>query len=131
VTSLFLFLAPAFGLSLAIVWRQGWRWAALYAFLMTASLAGAVEMMGGPKPIWLEWRDTSEMQVLGAHYEPEVAIYVWVLTDKPRAYVLPWSDENARKMQEAANGGIPYMLDYDHEDLEVHPMPVLPSPPKQ
>lgn len=123
-------LAPAFVLAAAVLWRASWRWAALYAGLMAVSVLGAVEIMGASKPVWAEWRDMEDAEVIGAHYVPNVAIYVWVLRDEPRVYRLPWSDKTAREMQQFAQQNIPYVMDYDQQDPVFHPMPQPPSPEK-
>lgn len=134
MTEIALILAPAFGLAVAVLWRATWRLVALYALLMSVSLVGAVEMRGDARPLWSEWREISDTQVIAAAYEPETAIYVWVQMDRPRAYVLPWSAKEAKRLQEglreAGNGGRRLLFDYSGGEMMFHPEPQQAPPPK-
>jgi hypothetical protein len=99
--------------------------------------AAAVDGLGEPKPIWLEWRDLGEIEVAGTQFSPNEAIYLWTRTTPPLAYALPWSDDAARRLQEAerkANDeGAPGLIvkrGATYGELSAHPIPPQPDPPK-
>ncbi len=105
------FLVAGTVLANLAIWgqRRVWmRWAAVAAtaaFLPAAYLSLS-DLLSRPKPIWLEWAhiDLAEAEVLGSHMREGEAIYVWLaLPDQaaPRAYVLPWSLEMAKQLQDA------------------------------
>jgi hypothetical protein len=76
----------------------------LFLVLIAIVYGGAVELLGRPKPLRLEWRDAADAQVLGAVPVENEAIYVWLVTPdsaEPRAYVLPWSVQAAQQLQDA------------------------------
>ena len=76
----------------------------IFLALITVVYVGASELLGRPKPLTLEWRDTAKAQVVGAVPIENEAIYVWVTTagsPEPRAYVLPWSQQAAQQLQDA------------------------------
>jgi len=128
--SALLYVAPVLLLS-AVLWRpRGWQ-AIAYLALVCGALAGAVETLGRSRPIWAEWRPVTEATVLGAHYDPGNAIYVWALIgSEPRAYRLPWSEETARKMQTIVRGGLPMLMDYENQRPTFYPAPQPANPPK-
>lgn len=76
------------------------------ALLMAAGYVGFVELLGRPKPAAMEWfaGRTKEARVLAMRFKEGEAIYLWLELDgetRPRAYMLPWSVERARELQEA------------------------------
>lgn len=131
MTALLPYIAMMAALAAVVLWasRATGRGAALYAVLFAAVIAGAIDVMGRPKPFEWEWRQPGE--IIGISYHPGIAIYVWVEGAPPRAYALPWSIEMARQAQEAAREGEAMRLDYD-EDGEpvIYPDPQPSPPPK-
>ncbi|ESY94391.1 hypothetical protein [Mesorhizobium sp. LNHC209A00] len=76
----------------------------IFLALITVVYVGASELLGRPKPLTLEWRDTAKAQVVGAVPVENEAIYVWLITPvstEPRFYVLPWSQQAAQQLQDA------------------------------
>ncbi|MER9237210.1 hypothetical protein NKI56_35500 [Mesorhizobium sp. M0622] len=76
----------------------------IFLALITVVYVGASELLGRPKPLGLEWRDTAKAQVVGAVPVENEAIYVWLTTPgstEPRSYVLPWSQQAAQQLQDA------------------------------
>lgn len=76
----------------------------IFLALISVVYVGATELLGRPKPLTLEWRDTAKAQVVGAVPIENEAIYVWLTTagsTEPRAYVLPWSQQAAQQLQDA------------------------------
>jgi hypothetical protein len=76
----------------------------IFLALIAVVYVGASELLGRPKPLSLEWRDTAKAQVVGAVPVENQAIYVWLTTagsPEPRAYVLPWSQQAAQQLQDA------------------------------
>ncbi len=78
----------------------------LTAALLPISYASLVDLLGRPKPVTLEWAAArvSEATVIGASWQEEEAIYLWLRFDgslEPRAYVLPWSRTRAQQLQGA------------------------------
>ena len=77
---------------------------AIAALLMPTAYAGLVQLLGKPKPVTLEWATVPEATVLAATMVEGEAIYLWLQFDEvpePRAYVLPWSTERARQLDQA------------------------------
>jgi hypothetical protein len=76
----------------------------IFLALISVVYVGATELLGRPKPLTLEWRDTAKAQVVGAVPVENEAIYVWLTTPgspEPRSYVLPWSQQAAQQLQDA------------------------------
>jgi hypothetical protein len=77
---------------------------ATFVLLSGAVYAGAVDLLGSPKPLRLEWRGLDKATVLAASMQEGEAVYVWVKTASapaPRAYVLPWDTRMAQQLQDA------------------------------
>ncbi len=78
---------------------------ALSVALMASSYGAFAELLGRPKPASLEWVARTEgATVVGARLREGEAIYLWLELEspsEPRAYVLPWSQANARQLQRA------------------------------
>ena len=90
--------------------RAGWGRrtlsAGIFLVLIAIVYGGATELLGRPKPLKLEWRESAKAQVLGAVPVENQAIYVWLAmagSSEPRAYVLPWSQKTAQQLQDAMN----------------------------
>jgi hypothetical protein len=78
----------------------------IFLALIVIVYGGAAELLGRPKPLRLEWRDSAKAQVLAALPVENEAIYAWLITPtspEPRAYVLPWSQNAAQQLQDAMN----------------------------
>lgn len=77
----------------------------LAALLMASSYGGFVELLGRPKPVSLEWiAQAEDMTVVGARMREGEGIYLWLELETPsapRAYVIPWTQENAEQLQKA------------------------------
>jgi hypothetical protein len=76
----------------------------LFLVLIAIVYGGAIELLGRPKPLRLEWRDAADAQVLSALPVENEAIYVWLImpdASEPCAYVLPWSLQAAQQLQQA------------------------------
>ena len=76
----------------------------IFLALITVVYVGASELLGRPKPLTLEWRDTAKAQVVGAVPVEDEAIYVWLTrpdSTEPRFYMLPWSQKAAQQLQDA------------------------------
>ena len=75
-----------------------WRWAASLGVLLAALLF--VSGLGTAMPSWL--RAPPEGTLIAASMAPKQAIYVWIQTeDGPRAYKLPWSEQEAQELSDA------------------------------
>lgn len=127
-----LYILPIAGLSALLLRGVRW-WGALgYAVLMVFGLCAAVETLGLPRPIWTEPRPKEDLQVIAQYAEANVAVYVWVMTERgPVVYALPWREETAKAAQDAEKQGLPYVMDYDPMEPVFHPTPVPTDPPKQ
>ena len=78
----------------------------VFLALIVMVYGGAIELLGRPKPLTLEWRSPSNVQVLSAAPVENKAIYVWLSlpgSSEPRAYTLPWSQKSAQELQDAMN----------------------------
>lgn len=74
-------------------WHKG---ASTLVFIVLAcgAFGVAFESAGQPKPVSMEWRDLTNLPVVGfAKNEDAKVIYFWVLRDGiPVSYAYPWSD---------------------------------------
>jgi hypothetical protein len=115
----------------------------LFLVLIAIVYGGAVELLGRPKPLRLEWRDAAEAQVLSALPVENEAIYLWLVmpeASEPCAYVLPWSVEAAQQLQQAmseaeANGTgvrmtLPFEPSLDDSEPMFYALPQPAMPPK-
>jgi hypothetical protein len=78
----------------------------IFLALVAVIYGGASELLGRPKPLWLEWRSADKAQVVSAVPVENQAIYLWITvpaSPEPRTYVLPWSQEAAQQLQNAMN----------------------------
>ncbi len=78
----------------------------LTALLMAGGYGGLMEVLGRPKPLEVAWtaEKAGETTVVAARFREGEAIYLWLESEEapvPRAYVLPWSMENAKQLNEA------------------------------
>ena len=74
--------------------------------LMAASYVGLLELLGRPKPVELAWAlDLSlEPEVLATELREGEAIFLWLRDETspvPMSYRLPWSLEQAKRLQQA------------------------------
>ncbi len=96
--------------------------------------AGIVDIMGRSKPILIPDR---EMAVIGFYFDEGEAIHVWTLEDEPRAYRLPWSMEEAKKLRKAARdaegqpGSLRMRRGVPEGEAMFYAAPPEPLPPKQ
>jgi hypothetical protein len=90
------------------IWQRGAS-AALFLILVGLVYGGAVELLGQPKPLRLEWRDgAEEADVLGASMAEGETIYVLLQYPggtPPRYYQIPWSQPAAEALQQALREG--------------------------
>ncbi|MBX6322814.1 MAG: hypothetical protein IRY94_13375 [Rhodospirillaceae bacterium] len=99
VLGAFVFLVLPRGL----LWQRSAS-AALFVVLLAMIYGGSAELLGRPKPVRLEWRNTEEAKVVGASMREGRAIYLWLQVpgaEAPRAYELPWSTRAAEQLQKA------------------------------
>ncbi len=91
-----------------VMWQRGVS-AALFLLLVGLVYGGAVELLGQPKPMRLEWRGgAEEADVLGASMAEGEAIYVLLQYPDgmpPRYYQIPWSQPAAEALQQALRDG--------------------------
>ncbi len=90
------------------VWQRSIS-TALFLVLVGLVYGGAVELLGQPKPLRLEWRGgAEEADVLGASMAEDEAIYVLLQYPDgtpPRYYQIPWSQPAAEALQQALRDG--------------------------
>jgi hypothetical protein len=77
-----------------------------FALFLPLAFAGWSDLLGRPKPVEQEWlmSQTPEADVLAGTYREGVGIYLWLqMADlaEPRAYALPWSQQQAEQLQKA------------------------------
>jgi hypothetical protein len=115
----------------------------IFVLLIAVVYGGAIELLGRPKPLRLEWRDAADAQVLSAVPVENEAIYLWLIrpdSSEPRAYVLPWSVQAAQQLQEAmsqaqADGTavrmtMPFESGLEDREPMFYAMPQPAMPPK-
>jgi hypothetical protein len=115
----------------------------IFVLLIAVVYGGAIELLGRPKPLRLEWRDAADAEVLSAMPVENEAIYVWLLlpdSAEPSAYVLPWSVQAAQQLQEAmsqaeADGTavrmtMPFEPSLDDREPMFYALPQTAMPPK-
>jgi hypothetical protein len=115
----------------------------VFLVLIGIVYGGAVELLGRPKPLRLEWRDAAHAQVLSALPVESKAIYLWLVMPgaaEPSAYVLPWSLQAAQQLQEAmsqaeADGTgvrmtLPFEPSLDDREPMFYALPQPAMPPK-
>ena len=90
------------------VWQRAVS-ASMFVVLLGLVYGGAVELMGQPKPMRLEWRGSlPEAELIGASMKEGVAIYVLLQfpdDSAPHYYELPWSQKMAEQLQKAQREG--------------------------
>lgn len=116
------------------------------ALLLPAAYVSLVELLSRPKPVSLEWShdSLSKAVVLQADWREGESIYLWLRIpgiDDPRAYVLPWSREQAEQLfaaqREAESRGTEVHVERpfgrgEHESQQpvFYAVPQRPPPPK-
>ncbi|MGH6962753.1 MAG: hypothetical protein ACREE7_19925 [Dongiaceae bacterium] len=126
----------------AAVWQRQVA-VGVFVLLVAVVYGGGIEMLGRPKPLRLEWRDPGDAKVLSAVPVENDAIYLWLSMPgviEPRAYVLPWSLEQAQQLQQAmgeaeANGTgvqmtMPFEPGLDSPEPRFYAMPQPAMPAK-
>lgn len=65
------------------------------------AFVAAVEVIGQPKPFFLEWRPTAGLEIVGMSPAPDqTAVYVWAMRNGvPISYALPWPDDTEKLAQ--------------------------------
>ena len=124
--------------------RSGGLLLAVIIFL--TGYAAFVELLGRVKPATLEWarRAVPEATVLAHQLSEDQAIYLWIVLDdetEPRSYVLPWDEDQARQLHEAATSAKrigtrvrmrgPFKQRQGNEKRVFHAEPQSKSPPKR
>jgi len=71
-----------------------------------ASFAAMTDLLARPKPVALEWlkRSAEDAKIVGTLIREPESIYVWLQIDgdpEPRAYVIPWTEQNAVELHKA------------------------------
>lgn len=151
VILIFALILGAFALSTwATIWSRREtrvRVVAVLGFLVVLAGLGPASMegLGFHRPMWAAWRlgEQGELLVLSFKLVRHKGIYLYVDagSGEPRAIVLPWSDEEAAKIQKAQReswergdkkGRVILKFDQspDVNERRFHPMPVpaLPIP---
>jgi hypothetical protein len=139
-----LFVAVLGGFTYWVLPSTRWRLIGTVAFFCFGGVtfAGGFELVGIPKPYFLEWRDLTHKQLLSWYPdEPNQIIYVWLMVDgQPRQYALPWSQKEAEKIQDGLrqlageDGGTGEYLDFSiKRDGSADVIHILrpPLPPKE
>jgi hypothetical protein len=116
------------------------------ALFVPLSYAGFAVLLSKPKPVSLEWirASTQEANVLGSTVREGEAIYVWLQmpdVSEPRAYMLPWSLDLAKQLQEARRKAeeqgtglgmrLPFEHSWDKQEPKFYPLPQPALPPKE
>ena len=151
VTELFMIAAAlAALLSLISIWaprRLALKGTALTTavLFLPVSYAALVDLLSKPKPVDLEWWQSSAAQaeVLASRLVEDEAIYLWLqLPDlaEPRAYVLPWDRASAEQLQQAMreaeqNGSgvqmrLPFEPSLEDREPKFYALPQPALPPK-
>lgn len=115
----------------------------LTTLLLPTVYVGLAELLSRPKPIGLEWgqRDLSKAVVLHADWREGESIYVWLRvpgTNDPRAYVLPWNQEQAEQLlaaqRQAESQGTQVQVRHpfvqDQEQRQQAVFYAVPQPPR-
>lgn len=91
---------------LAVPWGR-WKVAAVLVFVALTVIinAGAIELLGKPKPISLVFHDLKGSTIIAYTFIEGKSIYLWVdLNGAPMTLVLPWSVRDAQDIQDAVEG---------------------------
>lgn len=101
-------VVSASALASLAVWSSRGPWPkgaalALSTVLIVSGFAGLIELLGIPKPARLDITDasTKDAKVLATSVREGEMIYVWLQpkdADEPRAYAMPWEDNQARQL---------------------------------
>jgi hypothetical protein len=115
------------------------------AMFLPIGYAGFAELLSRPKPVVLEWwhANAEEATVLGARFEEDVAIHLWLeLPDvaEPRAYSFEWNRDLAEQLQTAQREAdqnetkvqmrLPFEGSLDDREPKFYAMPQPAPPPK-
>lgn len=78
----------------------------VYLILLGGAYAAGVNLLSRPLPWALAWGLPSHVQVVAYRLDEPHAIYLWLSWPQardPRAYELPWNEQRAAKLQQAAS----------------------------
>ena len=75
-----------------------------FAVLLAAAYLTGAAVLGRPKPISLEFMQANEVAIISFVLDEPKAIYLWLMLEEPRAYVIPWSKDTAKNLREAQRG---------------------------
>lgn len=150
---IFIFVVIVFAasaLASIAVWSSRGPWPkgasiAVSAILMGSGFVGLVELLGVPKPAYLDLTDsaTKDAKVLSTSVREGEVVYIWVQpkdSDVPRAYAMPWEDRRVRQLfralEEANASGSEVLVRGSllstgiYEDAPFYVPPHQPLPPK-
>ncbi len=113
---------------------------ALFVVSIPAAYGASVEMLGHHRPLWSAWDlPAGDHLVLGVKMVQDRAIYLYLdggNREEPRPLILPWSNEQASKIQKAMDGapegrGGQFIMSTNAENGEMvaHPLPQPAAPP--
>ena len=126
--------------------RHYWT-AGCFAVALTVAYLTLANVMGLPKPLWLDWRywfaSPAEAEVVAHLLDEPEAIYLWLLLpdeSEPRSYVMPWDTNKARQLRQAVQEGQekgtgvrmarPFERDAQEAERRFYAPPVEALPPK-
>lgn len=102
----------------------------VFIVLACGAFGVSFEAAGQPKPIAMEWRDLTNLPIVGfAKNEDAKVIYFWVMRDGvPVSYAYPWSEkaEELEDMWRARGQFTGMSLTGDDEEAVVRGEPNLP-----
>jgi len=148
---IFALILGAFALlTWATIWSRRETWVRLASvlgfFIVLVGLGPAsMEGLGFHRPMWAAWRleEKSELLILSFKLIRNVGIFLYIDAGpgEPRAISLPWSDEEAERMQKARRGNqrngdksgriiLRFNRSLDTNERQYHPLPqpVVPLP---
>lgn len=107
----------------------------IFCGLVFFGLAVSADLLGLPKPMWLEVRSLDNSPIVGVYADkPSKTVYLWAVKDGvPKAYYYPWvSDQESAKLQQDFREGGPsgdtlVLSDEDHRHYKFKAQPRLPS----
>lgn len=142
------FLALGVALAALAIWSRT-VWPRIAAVVLLLGIVGLgpvalASLTGEPRRASLEWwaRNAEDVEVLGHQVQEDVAIYVYVVLpgyDAPQSLALPYSDEAAEQLQQAAAEGaasgqgvrMRRLMDDSGDEQEMlfypEPVPALPE----
>lgn len=98
--SLLLWLATVIAIGVVAATNPRRRQAIAFAIVAAATIAIPVAALSYPSP----WLPSGQQTVLGARIDVGKAIYVMLDGPQPRLFVLPYTEQAARQLQQAQDG---------------------------